>query len=131
MLVEANERQDIPKREKLSDNFSRDEFACPCCGEDRIDRTLIQKLQELRISYGRPIVVTSGVRCPKHNEEVNGEKFSSHLYGFAVDIACTDSSQRWELVSLAMRRFRRVGVYSGWVHLDVDPTKPQDVMWVG
>lgn len=129
--MEPVKETDIPEREQLSENFYRDEFACPCCGDDSIDRVLVQKLQQLRSAYGRAIKINSGVRCGQHNEKVGGTRFSSHLYGFAVDIACTDSSHRWELVALCQRMFRRVGVYSGWVHVDTDAQKPQGVMWVG
>ena len=123
---------EAPKREQLSENFWRDEFSCGCnCGSDTIDNQLVQTLQKLRSAYGKPIKINSGVRCGQHNEKVGGAKYSSHLYGFAVDIACTDSSNRWELVALCQRMFRRVGVYDGWVHVDVDIQKPQDVMWVG
>jgi uncharacterized protein YcbK (DUF882 family) len=127
--VEDAKEVNIPVREKIAPNFYRDEFACPCCGADNIDYQLVQKLQKLRSAYGRPLVITSGVRCGKHNEEVGGEKYSSHLYGFAVDIACSDSSQRWELIALCMRMFRRVGKYDSWIHVDIDPQKPQGVFW--
>ena len=116
-------------REKLTENFYRDEFACPCCGSDRIDRGLVSKLQELRNEYGRALIINSGVRCLKHNDEVKGAKYSSHIYGFAVDIACTDASQRWELIPLCQKIFKRVGKYDSWVHVDVDPNKPQNKFW--
>jgi len=122
---------EVKEREQLTDNFYRDEFACPCCGSATIDNQFVKTLQRLRSAYGRAITITSGVRCTKHNAEVGGETFSAHLYGFAADIACTDSTQRWELVALCMRMFRRVGVYNGWIHVDNDPQKPQNVMWVG
>jgi zinc D-Ala-D-Ala carboxypeptidase len=123
--------KEIEKREQLTENFYRDEFACPCCGDASIDIKLVQSLQRLRDAFGGPIKITSGVRCTSRNKEVGGTKFSAHLYGFAVDFSCTDSSQRWELVALCQTIFKRVGVYDGWIHVDIDPQKPQQVMWVG
>lgn len=35
------------------------------------------------------IKITSGIRCPKVNEEVGGIKTSYHLHGLALDIAST------------------------------------------
>ena len=43
-------------------------------------------LDPLRLSWGRPIVVTSGYRCPKLNKAVNGAANSQHRLGQAADI---------------------------------------------
>ena len=119
-------------REKLSDNFYRDEFACPHCGVADIDPRLVLKLQELRLAIGRSLVITSGYRCQEHNDKIpHSSKNSSHIRGLAVDIACANSPDRFALVALCMRAFRRVGIYSGWLHVEVDDTKPQNIMWVG
>ena len=119
-------------REKLSDNFYRDGFACPHCGVADIDPRLVLKLQELRLAIGRSLVITSGYRCQEHNDKIpHSSKNSSHIRGLAVDIACANSPDRFALVALCMRAFRRVGIYSGWLHVDVDDTKPQNIMWVG
>ena len=64
---------------------------------------------------------------------------SSHIpdsYGLgqAVDISCTTSKYRYKLVQVAQKSFKRVGIsggsYGGFVHLDVDRSKVQEVMWV-
>ena len=119
------------KREQLSKNFFRDEFSCRCnCGSDRIDSEFIRKLQELRDAYSKPMVITSGVRCVKHNAGIPGSsKFSAHILGLACDFKCTDSSERWKLVDLAMKIFSRVGLYDGWIHVDIQADKPQRVLW--
>lgn len=121
-------------REKLSDNFYRDEFACPCCGVADIDPRLVLKLQELRSTIGRSLVITSGYRCQEHNDKIpHSSKISSHIRGLAVDIACANSPDRYELVALCLKSFKRVGIYSGWLHVDIDEgeAKPQNVMWYG
>jgi len=57
-----------------------------------------------------------------------------HGIGNAVDIACTNSKDRYELVELAQKFFKRIGIsgdpYGGFVHLDVDRSKVQEVMWL-
>ena len=62
-------------------HFKLSEFKCHCgCGETRIDIRLVKILDEIRDYYGKPLIVTSGVRCPKHNKEVGGSsKTSWHL----------------------------------------------------
>lgn len=43
-------------------------------------------LDPLRLEWGRPVIVTSGYRCPKLNKAVGGASNSAHLYGQAADI---------------------------------------------
>ena len=52
-------------------------------------------LDPLREAYGKPIVVTSGYRCPKLNRAVGGAARSQHTNGEAVDIR-TLSDRTWE-----------------------------------
>ena len=70
----------------LSQNFSRSEFMCKCCGEAKVEPGLVAALQELRDLAGAPITVISGYRCPKHNAAVGGAKASQHMLGKAADI---------------------------------------------
>ena len=57
-----------------------------------------------------------------------------HGTGNAVDIACTNSKDRYELVELSQKFFKRIGIsegsYGGFIHLDVDRSKVQEVMWL-
>ena len=46
----------------------------------------IEQLDELRRLYGRPIIITSGYRCPALNKAVGGKPNSQHVKGQAVDI---------------------------------------------
>ena len=68
----------------------------------------------------------------------NSSMNSSHIpdsYGLgqAVDISCTASKYRYELVQVAQKFFNRIGIsggsYGGFVHLDVDRSKVQEVLW--
>ena len=124
----------------LSENFSKLEIMCPCsCGADKISSVLIEKLQKVRNIIGLPIIITSGVRCEFYNASIKASMNSSHIpdgYGIgnAVDIACTTSKYRYELIQVAQKFFNRIGisggVYGGFVHLDVDRSKVQEVMWL-
>lgn len=50
-------------------------------------------LDPLREAYGKPIVVTSGYRCPALNKAVGGASNSQHLYGYAADIRSVSDSK--------------------------------------
>lgn len=43
-------------------------------------------LDPIRLYWGRPVIVTSGYRCPKLNTAVGGAKYSQHRLGQAADI---------------------------------------------
>ena len=67
--------------------FKKEEFACPCCGYNVIDIELVKKLDEIREYYNKPLIITSGCRCQKHNDELpNSSKNSRHITGKAADI---------------------------------------------
>lgn len=50
-------------------------------------------LDPLREKYGKPIVVSSGYRCPKLNKAVGGVARSQHTKGEAADIRCVSGSR--------------------------------------
>jgi len=115
----------------LSKHFSRYEFVCRCgCGKDDVFPGLIDALEKLRSIYGKPIRILSGLRCEKYNLKVGGVSNSAHLRGKAADILVPSSEDRYVLLKAALGIFRRVGVYHGFLHLDVDDSLPQDVCWV-
>ena len=123
----------------LSKNFSRYEVHCSCgCGASWVSPKLIEKLQHVRDVVGKPMTITSGVRCEAFNSSINGSLVSSHMpdadrMGLAVDIACTNSIDRYELVEVAQKFFKRIGIAGegkgNFVHLDVDRSKVQEVLW--
>lgn len=43
-------------------------------------------LDPLREAWGKPIIVTSGYRCPRLNAAVGGARASQHMQGMAADI---------------------------------------------
>ena len=124
----------------LSKNFSRLEVQCPCGGgANKISSVLIEKLQKVRNIIGTSIIITSGVRCEFYNTSIKASMNSSHVpddfgIGHAVDIACLNSKDRYELVEIAQKFFKRIGISKGsdggFIHLDVDRTKIQEVLWL-
>ena len=73
--------------------YKEKEFVCRCCGElppfarANLEALVNEVLDPLREAYGKPIVVNSGYRCPKHNKEVGGVNGSQHMKGEAADIS--------------------------------------------
>ena len=124
----------------LSENFSKLEIMCPCgCGANKISSVLIEKLQKVRNIIGTSIIITSGVRCEFYNASIKASMNSSHIpdgygIGHAVDIACSNSQYRYELVEVPQKFFNRIGIAGdqkeNFVHLDVDKEKVQEVMWL-
>ena len=113
--------------DQLSKNFRRSEFACRCgCGLAEPAPALVDGLQALRDAIGRPLVITSGCRCAKHNAEVGGTAASRHLPDdegacHAADVRVRGMAPR-ELYARAARlyRFGGFGVDDerGILHLD-------------
>jgi len=111
--------------------FNKNEFECSCCGRSSIKQELIDMLNKARQNYGKPIRVTSGFRCFLHNRAVGGSDTSSHTEGWAADLAVHNSRQRMELLSALLQAgFGRIGIAKTFIHVDVDPHKPFDVIWV-
>lgn len=55
---------------------------------------------------------------------------SSHCKGLAMDIACSEHSQRLNLVSaLIASGVRRIGIAKNFIHFDIDPDKAPS-MWL-
>lgn len=68
-------------------HFSIAELACPHCGEIDMDFDFMDKLEYVRTKYNRPMVVTSGYRCPEYNNQVSDTGLDGpHTTGKAVDI---------------------------------------------
>jgi zinc D-Ala-D-Ala carboxypeptidase len=105
----------------LTEHFSSAEFACRCgCGAARVEDRLVEALQALRDVVGRPVRVTSGVRCEAHNRAVGGAEGSQHLSGRAADIVVGGVAPvaiGW--IGRTLRRFSGIRIYESWTHLDV------------
>jgi len=111
--------------------FDLEEFACPCCGFNNINKEFVKLLDNARSRAGVPFVINSGVRCSKHNLAIGGSPTSSHKLGLAADIRAEDSMTRFKIVEALLKvGIRRIGIYSsGFIHADVDYDKAQGVMW--
>lgn len=66
------------------------EFKCSCkhpdCTRTLILYSTLKSFEKLRNRYNKPIRITSGFRCQKHNLDVGGKFNSYHKIGAAIDI---------------------------------------------
>jgi uncharacterized protein YcbK (DUF882 family) len=103
----------------------------PGSGERHMDSDFLQMLDRARGLAGVPFKINSGYRTAGHNRKVGGVKASSHTLGLAADIHCSDSRNRAHIVSALMEAgFNRIGIAPTFIHVDNDPSKPEDVIWL-
>ena len=117
---------------RLTDHFTKEEFDCQCgCGNGDIiiSENLVFELECVRVHYGKPMRINSGIRCLSHNRKIGSRDTSSHIKGLAVDISCTDMGTRLELVKRLLRdgEFTRMGIHKDFIHVDVDYDKPRGI----
>lgn len=88
-------------------------------------------LDKMRGECGFPFIINSGLRTKEENDKLkDSASDSAHLSGLAVDIRVANSSQRFKIIEVALKnKINRIGIGKEFVHIDVDKTKPQSVMW--
>ena len=109
-----------------SDTAARKGINNKCTKEDaeRLKKLIENVLDPLREAYGKPIVVTSGYRCPALNKAVGGSKTSDHMIGCAADMHGTpntkaENKRLFELVKSLDLPFDQLIDEKGfsWVHV--------------
>lgn len=98
-----------------SKHFTKAEFRCGCGGRwcdgyngKNVNPKLVRILEGLRDHYGRPITITSGIRCQRYNDSLRGSiKNSVHRLGGAADIyipgVTTTAAGRAQVKALAYK----------------------------
>jgi zinc D-Ala-D-Ala carboxypeptidase len=91
-------------------------------------------LEGIRAILGKPVVITSGYRCPELNRRIGGAKSSQHLRGEAADWVCPGWGRPAELVrylvTLPLAYDQLILEFpnsssSGWVHTSWVRDKPR------
>ena len=74
---------------RFTKSFKPEEFRCNCghCSgyPTHMKKVELEHLQRIRDHYGKPMTITSALRCEHENKAVGGVKNSSHLKGYAAD----------------------------------------------
>lgn len=120
-----------------TDNFNPiddPKLLCTCghpeCDKRSVSQSALDKIQLIREDIGRPMMITSGGRCPNHPNELTKKKAGDHQLRQAVDVRCTDEELETKLKVLAGRHgATRVagGAYCGFVHIAFTATDRRDV----
>ena len=109
-------------------NFEREEFACKCGGKYcngfpvEPERKLVTVADRVREHFGNPAIVSSGVRCQRHNANVGGVSNSRHLYGKAMDF-CIVGHRAAEVLAYVQAQPEIAYSYAidaNYVHMDVE-----------
>jgi uncharacterized protein YcbK (DUF882 family) len=125
---------------QVTKHFTREELQCKCgCGRMEIPQEFLNKLEKLRKAFGKPMVITSGYRCPAHNSDVSETGAAGpHTLG-AVDVSVAGADahlllQHANVVGFSGIGIKQKGPFSGrFVHLDdlpvTDNTHPRPRVW--
>ena len=74
---------------KYTEDFKAEEFRCPCGNctgyPTWMKSNELKNVQSIRSHFGKPMHVTSALRCGSWNSRCGGVKDSRHLEGRAVD----------------------------------------------
>lgn len=108
--------------------FRRSEFECKCgCKQNQTNARLISLLDEGRLICNFPFVISSGYRCPAHNNRVSSTGYDGpHTRGVAVDIQVMGQNAH-KLLEWALRtgKFTGIGINQNgphekrFIHLDM------------
>lgn len=89
---------------------------------DNLLNLIFYLLQPLRDKIKKPMLISSGYRCPKLNShpKIKGAANSNHLYGFAADVQVSGMTPRqfWLFVKDSGLEYDEcILEYNQWVHL--------------
>lgn len=135
LLEWTNSLEKLQRKNMSLKYFTLEEFDdAPGTGKN-MKKDFLVKLDEAREIAGIPFNITSGWRSRETNERLIREgykasKNSSHLAGVAVDIACSNSIDRINIVkALVKAGFSRIGIAKTFIHVDSDITK-NNALWI-
>ena len=114
-----------PETPMASEHFGLWEYACDCAGycngwPTEMNPELLERIEALRMACGRPVIITSGVRCEARNEEVGGVSWSFHKKGLAADLYCPGMGVG-DLAARAQETGLNILPYysSGYIHVEL------------
>lgn len=92
---------------------------------DNLNR-LADYLDVIREKVGKPILISSGFRCPALNKAVGGVSNSQHQKGLAADLICADMESLEKVLRETggfdqLIKEHRKGSKSFWYHVSVVP----------
>lgn len=128
---------------KLTEHFTLAELTASSVARSRgIDNTptpeamtmligTAEMLERIRLLLGKPVIVTSGYRCPKLNLAVGGVTSSDHVSGQAADIVAPRFGSPTEVAKMLAPQVGALGIGQlilegikgkSWVHVSTRPS---------
>lgn len=123
LIIYLYRKMSFAKYFTLNEFQSKDGALMPTEVENNV-RSLVKNMDVIREAVGKPIIINSGYRSPKHNQEVGGVKNSYHTKGMACDFYVKGMSTT-ELKNIIENLIEQgkiqkggLGHYSTWIHYD-------------
>lgn len=128
---------------KLTEHFRLDEFTrSSTANRLKIDNSVpdelmpnIQltatKLELVRAALGKPIVITSGYRCPELNKRIGGVSTSAHTKGLAVDFHSSYGAPQQicqRLIDAGVQFDKLIQEYNQWVHIGFSSSNNRQIV---
>jgi len=113
----------------MTPHFSKAELTCKCgCGM-LPQADFMNKVEQLRLTVGFALPVTSAARCPDHNARVSGTgRTGPHTTGRAIDLGVSGPQAHAVLSAALAMGFTGIGVAQkgagSFIHID-DLTGPR------
>lgn len=91
---------------------------------DNMLELIVNCLQPIRDKLGKPIIVSSGYRCPEVNKLVGGKSNSQHLTGCACDFTVKGMTvdQVYEFIKNSGVSYDQLIHEGTWVHISYKKT---------
>lgn len=110
-------------------NFDYGEFKCKCGGKYcngypvEFSYDLVSNLQKVRDYFGKPLVITSPLRCKQHNKNSGGVSDSKHMKGWACDFYISGVSASTLMAYVKKLPYFRYtyNVSGNVIHYDITP----------
>ena len=115
----------------LENNITAKNLKCPCCNEgyfrEDFENVFNEFLNKLDDSKDK-IHYVEGFRCSYYNEQMDGDKNSPHLFGYAIDFHFDNKENILNIYNIAKMYFSRIGLYINhnkktYMHVDMDETR--------
>lgn len=74
-------------------------------------------LQPLRDDIGKPLIISSGYRCPEVNFLVGGKPTSQHLKGEAADVIYDNPYELAKRIVELKLPYDQIGLYNTFIHI--------------
>ena len=128
---------------KLTEHFTLEEFTrSTTANRLKIDNSVpadlmpnikltAAKLELVRKALDKPIIITSGYRCPALNARVGGVATSAHTQGLAVDFHSPYGTPKeicQRLIDAGVQFDKLIQEHNQWVHIGFSPTNNRQIV---